>query len=47
MAEKKEIAGIILAISCTNKAHASEQDDFWESKTLAKYVAKVGGYTYR
>ena len=25
MAEKKEIAGIIHAISCTNKAHASEQ----------------------
>ena len=23
------------------------QDDFWESKILAKYVAKVGGYTYR
>ena len=47
MAEKKEIAGIILAISCTNKAHASEQDDFWENKTLANYVAKVVCYIYR
>ena len=44
---KKKSQGIILAISCTNKAHASEQDDFWVSKTLANIIAKVGGYTYR
>ena len=47
MAEKKKSQGIILAISCTNKAHASKHADFWESKTLANYVAKVGGYTCR
>ena len=30
MAEKKKKSqGIILAISCTNKAHASKQDDFF------------------
>ena len=26
---KKKSQGIILAISCTNKAHASKQDDFF------------------
>ena len=44
--KKKKSQGIILAISCTNKAHASKQDDFCMCKGLANYIAKVGGYTY-
>ena len=47
MAEKKKSQGIILAISCTNKAHSSKQDDFCMCKGLANFIAKVGGYTYR
>ena len=47
MAEKKKSQGIILAISCTNKVHASKQDDFCMCNGLANYVAKVGGYTCR
>lgn len=47
MAEKKKSQGIILAISCTNKAHASKQDDFCMCNGLANFIAKVGGYTYR
>ena len=47
MAEKKKSQGIILAISCTNKAHASKQDDFCMYNGCANFIAKVGGYTCR
>ena len=48
MAEiKRNRRGLSLRFLVLLRRMPPNQDDFWENKTLAIYVAKVGGYTYR
>ena len=48
MAEnKRNRRGLSLRFLVLIRRMHPKQDDFWESKTLANFIAKVGGYTYR
>ena len=44
---KKKSQGLSLRFLALIRRMHPNRAAFWENKTLAKYVAKVGGYTYR
>ena len=45
--KKKKSQGLSLRFLVVIRHNHPKRAAFWESKTLANYVAKVGGYTYR